>query len=298
MRQNLTRSSASYAQRPTSLKATQMDPGFSNKNHYSPFDQIVSADGGYSLSSAALLAIPVNMQVDVIAAQIRILFAEAVISSWLDCYNTNHQGGSLASYNTGFWDDGSSRLDGTLIHSPLCKGVRGIGVLDNDATRLTMEEYRKASRRPSNRDWRARRRGIGLQYSTGDRVEALIIPIEARDMASHEHTFNLQPHRLQTDDAIHSTSSTHIPPSRAGPVRTATRRIKQLPDQELGINRFCTSCTYRRSDSTIFLGPRALENSTLEREVGRYDKMNTTRYETRLQSRARARAIGIDFGIY
>jgi hypothetical protein len=96
------------------------------------------------------------MQVDVIAAQIRILFAEAIISSWLDRYDINHQRGSLASYNTGFWDDGSLRLDGTLIHSPLRKGVRGIGVLDDDAARLTMEEYRKASRRTSNRDWRAR----------------------------------------------------------------------------------------------------------------------------------------------
>jgi hypothetical protein len=111
------------------------------------------------------------MQVDVIAAQIRILFAEAVISSWLDCYDINHQRGSLALYNTGFWDDGSSPLDGTLIHSPLCKGVRGFGVLDDDAARLTMEEYRKASRCSSNRDWRARRRGIGLQYSMGDRVD-------------------------------------------------------------------------------------------------------------------------------
>jgi hypothetical protein len=50
-----------------------MDPGFSNKNRYSPFDQIVSAVGGYSLSFAALPAIPVYMQMDVIAAQIRIL---------------------------------------------------------------------------------------------------------------------------------------------------------------------------------------------------------------------------------
>ena len=116
-----------------------MDPGFSNKNRYSPFDQIVSAVGGYSLSFAALPAIPVYMQMDVIAAQIRILFEEAVISSRLDCYNINHQGGSVASY-TGFWDDGSLRLDGTLTHSPLCEGVRGIGVLDDDAARLTMEE--------------------------------------------------------------------------------------------------------------------------------------------------------------
>jgi hypothetical protein len=150
-----------------------MDPGFSNKNYYSPFDQIVSADDGYSLSSAALLAIPVNMQVDVIAAQIRILFAEAIISSRLDCYDINHQGGSLASYNAGFWDYASSRLDGTLIHSPPHEDVWGIGVLDNDATRLTMEEYQKASPRTSNRNWRARRRGIGLQYSVGDRGKAL-----------------------------------------------------------------------------------------------------------------------------
>jgi hypothetical protein len=113
------------------------------------------------------------MQVDVIAAQIRILFVHAVISSWLYCYDINHQGGRLASYNTGLWDDASSRLDGTLIHSPLCKGVWSIGVLDDDATRLTMEEYRKASRRTTNRDWRARRRGIGLQYSIDDRGKAL-----------------------------------------------------------------------------------------------------------------------------
>jgi hypothetical protein len=67
-----------------------MDLGFPNKNHYSPFDQIVSTDSGYSLSSADLLAIPVNMQVDVIAAQNRILFADAVISSWSDCYDIIH----------------------------------------------------------------------------------------------------------------------------------------------------------------------------------------------------------------
>jgi hypothetical protein len=85
----------------------------------------------------------------------------------------------LASYNTGFCDDGSLRLDGTLIHSPLCEDVWGIGALDDDAARLTMEEYEKASRHTSNRDWRAR---IGLQYSIGDRVKALIVPIEARDM--------------------------------------------------------------------------------------------------------------------
>jgi hypothetical protein len=134
-----------------------MDPGFSNKNRYSPFDQIVSADGGYILSFAALLAIPVNMQVDVIAAQIRTLFAEAVISSWLDCYDINRQGVSLASYNAGFWDDRSLRLDDvTMIHSPLCEGVQGFGVLDDDAARSTVEEYRKASRRTSYRDWRAK----------------------------------------------------------------------------------------------------------------------------------------------
>jgi hypothetical protein len=196
MRQNLTRSSAIYAQRPTSLKATQMDPGFSNKNHYSPFDQIVSADGGYSLSSAALLAIPVNMQVDVIAAQIRILFAEAVISSWLDCYNTNHQGGSLASYNTGFWDDGSSRLDGTLIHSPLCKGVRGIGVLDNDATRLTMEEYRKASRPLPIAIGVRGEEGSGYSIVRVTEVKRLRMHIEAPNMASYEQTFHLTVHRV------------------------------------------------------------------------------------------------------
>ena len=150
-----------------------MDPGISNQNHYSPFDQIVSADGGYNLSFAALLVIPVNMQVDVIAARTRILFGEAVISSWLDCYDIKHQGVSLASYNADFWDDESSRLDGTLIHSPLCDSVQGFGVLDDDAARLTMEEYEKAFRRTSKRDWHARRRGIGLQYSISDRGEAL-----------------------------------------------------------------------------------------------------------------------------
>lgn len=60
-----------------------------NRHHHNRFDQTVSAaaDGGYSLSFAALLVIPLQMGVDVIAAQIRILFAEAVISSWLDCYD-------------------------------------------------------------------------------------------------------------------------------------------------------------------------------------------------------------------
>lgn len=176
MRQNLTRSSASYARRSTSLEATQMDPGFSNKNRYSPFDQIVSADGGYILSFAALLAIPVNMQVDMITAQIRILFAEAIISSWLDCYVINHQRGSLASHNAGFWDDGSSPLDGTLNHTPLREDVRGIGVLDDGAARLTMEEYRKASPRDWRRDWRSRRRGVRLQYGMDDRGEPLEDP--------------------------------------------------------------------------------------------------------------------------
>lgn len=46
------------------------------------------------------------------------------------------------------------------------------------------------------------------------------------------------------------------------------------------------------------LSHREIEKSTLKREVGRHDTMNTTRYETRLQSRARARAIDINFGIY
>jgi hypothetical protein len=139
-------------------KANQPD-----KEHSSPFDQIVStANGEYTLSFATLLTVPVHMVDDVIASCIRILFAEAVISSWLDCYDVNHRS-SLISYNAGFWVDGSSpQLHGTLTHSALREGVRGLGVVDDEAARSTMDEHRKAYRQA------ARRRKYGHRDETED----------------------------------------------------------------------------------------------------------------------------------